>query len=165
MILEIPGSAVPQPRPRFRSVMIHGKQITNAYVPKKHPVHLWRHAVVDAWRDAGRQKIDGAVAVSIAVLLRRPQRIVWKRRPMPAEWATTGGDADNLAKPVLDALTGRAWDDDVQVVSLRIAKAFVDGTEEPRTLVSIDPAPTVVEMFGLLEACRDRLASIQRELF
>jgi Holliday junction resolvase RusA-like endonuclease len=44
------------------------------------------------------------------------------------------GDIDNLAKAVLDALTGVVWSDDRQVVSLLAEKFF---GEEPRTEIRL----------------------------
>lgn len=43
-------------------------------------------------------------------------------------------DADNLAKSILDALNGLAYDDDSQIVALNVEKGY---SETPHTLVTI----------------------------
>ena len=58
----------------------------------------------------------GPVGVRIDVHGRLPQR---ERVPSPH---TGKPDCDNVAKAVLDALTGVAWDDDSQVVELVVKK-------------------------------------------
>lgn len=44
-------------------------------------------------------------------------------------------DADNVAKLVLDALNGAAWEDDTQVVSLSVVKRDRTRREGERTVV------------------------------
>ena len=65
--------------------------------------------------------------------------------PIPRSWAkskksaafedqfphTSRPDADNLAKTVLDALNGLAWDDDSQIVSLTVDKRFENYEANP----------------------------------
>ena len=52
----------------------------------------------------------------------------WPKKPCggnPWPWAWwKKPDAENLAKPVLDAMTGVAWFDDAQIVSLTVEKEF-----------------------------------------
>lgn len=45
-------------------------------------------------------------------------------------------DLDNLAKCVLDALNGIAWDDDGQVCELFLYKFYAD--DQPRTIITIN---------------------------
>lgn len=47
-------------------------------------------------------------------------------------------DAENVAKAVLDALTGVCWRDDAQVCSLTVSKVWTD--KEPMTLITVAEA-------------------------
>ena len=51
---------------------------------------------------------------------------------------TSTPDADNIAKSVLDALNGVAYDDDSQVDELHIYKLLRERGAEPKTLVNIE---------------------------
>lgn len=66
----------------------------------------WRMLVAHAWAPCSSERFAtyrGRVAVQLMFVG------VWKQ------------DADNLAKPVLDALTGLAWVDDRQVTDLAVS--------------------------------------------
>lgn len=54
-------------------------------------------------------------------------------------WHTKKPDADNIAKSILDALNGVAYDDDSSVASLCVVKRYGD---EPRVEVSIHERQT-----------------------
>jgi Holliday junction resolvase RusA-like endonuclease len=71
----------------------------------------------------GRRKFTGPLAVSIDAR-------------MPGK-ATAKPDSDNIAKLVLDALNGVAWDDDAAVVDLRVKKRHAP---EPGTYVRVEEA-------------------------
>jgi Holliday junction resolvase RusA-like endonuclease len=47
---------------------------------------------------------------------------------------TVKADIDNIAKAILDGMTGVAWDDDKQVVSLRVEKTY---SASPRVVVEV----------------------------
>lgn len=64
----------------------------------------YESAVAALWRSAGYGKLGGAVGVSIVV----PRGV--------------RGDVDNIAKFVMDALRGVAYDDDRQVVELHVRR-------------------------------------------
>lgn len=53
------------------------------------------------------------------------------------------GDIDNPLKPLLDALNGRAWADDSQIVELHVSRR--DDKQRPRVEVSIQPAAPEVK--------------------
>jgi len=85
-----------------------------------------------------RQPLEGPVLVSIVV--RKPKPPSWPKKacstnPWPWAWWRKP-DAENLAKPVLDALTGVAWQDDAQIVDLQVRKQFGNRAE---TLIVIAP--------------------------
>jgi len=46
-------------------------------------------------------------------------------------------DTDNLAKAVLDSLTGIAWRDDAQVSQLTASKIYVAGDESPHVEITV----------------------------
>lgn len=51
-----------------------------------------------------------------------------------------GGDIDNLAKLVLDALgEGVAYADDAQIAELQLSKRYAGGEEQPHTFIEIAP--------------------------
>lgn len=119
----IPGDPVPQPRPRVTTRGGFGR----AYVPRSHAVHGFREAVQLAARAAGATPHGEPVEVVIDAVFARPKS---HRKDGPA---LPRQDVDNLAKSVLDALTGIAWDDDRQVRRLVIEKSY----GEARTTVRI----------------------------
>lgn len=86
--------------------------------------------------------IEGPASVRIIAVYARPAShflsdgrlsAAGLRFPFPT---TTKADLDNLAKPILDGLTGLAWDDDHAVCSLTVEKEWDDGRGE-RTEVRI----------------------------
>ena len=122
IVFSVPGDPVPQPRPR---VTTRGG-FARAYVPKAHAVHPFRQAVQLAAKAAGARPHGEPVEVVIDCVFARPKS---QRNPttLPRQ------DVDNLAKSVLDALTGIAWDDDRQVRRLVVEKSY----GQPRTTVRI----------------------------
>ena len=76
----------------------------------------------------GHEKFTGAVKVELNI-----------RRNKKSPLAKNFGDVDNLAKPILDAITatGAVWLDDRQIVDLRIIKA---AAPEPSVEISIEEA-------------------------
>lgn len=119
----IPGDPVPQPRPRVTTRGGFGR----AYVPRSHAVHGFRHAVQLAAKAAGATPHGEPVEVVIDAVFARPKSHRKDGPTLPRQ------DVDNLAKSVLDALTGIAWDDDRQVRRLVIEKSY----GEARTTVRI----------------------------
>ena len=96
-------------------------------VPVRHHFHGFRQAVQLAARAAGATPHGEPVEVVIDAVFARPKS---HRKDGPA---LPRQDVDNLAKSVLDALTGIAWDDDRQVRRLVIEKSY----GEARTTVRI----------------------------
>jgi Holliday junction resolvase RusA-like endonuclease len=126
---EVPGDPVPQPRPR---VSTRGG-FARAYVPAKHPVHAYRHAVQVAAIDAGLRNDAKPVAVVIDFVFARPKSHMRKSGVKPDAPQLPRPDVDNLAKSVLDSI-GPIIGDDAQVSRLVVEKSY--GTEG-RTTVRI----------------------------
>lgn len=106
------------PRPRH---MRNG----HTYMPSEYTAYKRR--IAEAYREAGGGHMGPVpVAVTIDVMRElpggRPKRV-------SAEPDTVRPDVDNIAKGVMDALNGIAYEDDSQVVSLCVLKC--DRTRNP----------------------------------
>lgn len=119
----VDGTAVPKQRPR-----ISGKV---AYTPKK--TRDYEERVRKAFRSSycGFMPAyfkDSAVKVCIEVIQQIPKS--WSNskhlRAERGEIVPTSrnGDLDNIAKSILDALNGLAYEDDCQVTTLMITKRY-----------------------------------------
>lgn len=107
------GEVRGKPRPRFSSRGGYGRAYTPASYMK------YERSIAKAYTEAGGKKFSGAVSVSIFIHRELP-----KSRPkrLLAELDTSKPDIDNVAKAVLDALNGVAYEDDRQVVRLNVIK-------------------------------------------
>ena len=77
-------------------------------------------------------------SVEVDYWFRRPQRLRWKTKPMPAQLWPCRGDVDNLCKALLDALQlGGVLYDDRIVVSLSARKLLCGGDDSSRVVVSL----------------------------
>ena len=119
----VDGAAVPKQRPR-----IHGRQ---AYTPKK------TRDYEERVRCAFRSSYDGMIP---AFAEKRPVRAcVEIVQGIPKSWSNSktikaergeivptsrNGDIDNIAKSILDALNGLAYEDDSQVTLLMVSKRY-----------------------------------------
>ena len=106
------GKVRGQGRPRFmRSGHVHPKDEDIAY----------RRDLRAAYLEQVGTDGFGSEPVSVRISIRRP---LPKSRPkrVESEPDTYKPDADNIAKAVLDALSGLAYDDDRQVVFLSVIK-------------------------------------------
>lgn len=140
---EVAGEPVAQPRPRVSTWGGRGR----AYVPKFHPVHPYRQAIVIratlAAKAAKWQPATGPLEVYVACWFVRPPSHTTKagalRSGAPA-WPPKC-DVDNLAKAVLDAVSdsGAVWGDDDQVVRLVVSKAYAERAAVQVTVVRVDP--------------------------
>lgn len=80
----------------------------------------WRQDIAARAQDAGVALIDGPVQVRATFGFLRPASVTAKKRPLPV----VKPDIDKLVRALLDALTGLAYHDDAQVVSLDVVKVY-----------------------------------------
>lgn len=108
-VFEVRGEVVGSARPR---VTRHG-----TYIPAK--TRRYRETIKGNFIEQGGRVMRGPLSVRIDVYRKLP-----KSRPkrMESEPDTFKPDVDNIAKNVLDALNGLAWEDDSQVVALTVRK-------------------------------------------
>lgn len=106
-----------------------------AYTPDKTMEAMY--AVRAAYVAAGGTKAPAGAEVSVHITAMRP---LPKTAPKSIEDEPDihRPDVDNLAKLVLDALNGTAWDDDAQVTDLVVGKCRRMRGAVPRTYVWID---------------------------
>ena len=108
----VPGDPIPQPRVRVSTFGGHAR----AYVQKTHPIHTFREAVRLLAISAGVKPAPGPVEVSLLAVFARPPSHLKAdgslRKGAPLYPGHRCGDADNLAKGILDALHGVAYQDD-----------------------------------------------------
>ena len=119
----VDGAAVPKQRPR-----ISGRR---AYTPKR--TKDYEERVLDAFRSSysgfypafGK---DTPVWVCISVIQEIPRSWSKKKRTQAESGEivplSRNGDVDNIAKSILDALNGFAYEDDCQVIKLMISKKY-----------------------------------------
>ena len=105
------GEAIPQPRPRITVRCGFG----TAYVPKGHKIHQWRASVEKECRKSIRETITGPVALCMEIMIARPESHFTKRGELSAAGrriTEPGGDWDNLAKAIQDAIVDAAGIED-----------------------------------------------------
>lgn len=109
----VAGQVVGKPRPRFNRM---GTKV-RTYTPKNG--EMFEELVRNSYMAQCGDMHKGAVKVEIAY-----RRVLPKSRPKKVEIEPDlfKPDVDNVAKAVLDALNGVAFEDDKDVVSLKVEK-------------------------------------------
>lgn len=125
-----PGEPKPQPRPRAFARRFGAK--TSARVFDPGTAEHWKGCVALAARGfVPKTPLMGPLAVSLCFIMPRPggHFRTGKNAGQLKDWAplyhTGSGDTDNLAKAVLDCLTGISlWRDDAEVSHLVVTKLY-----------------------------------------
>jgi len=126
-----------KPRPRFAKI---GKFV-RTYTPKT-ALTYERYIASEYQRLGGKYYGTEPLLITIIFYFKLP-----KNKPKYMHWCCNNGfrlicdnhkDLDNLAKAVLDALNGIAYDDDKQVISLEINKDYT--AEQERIEIFIEQA-------------------------
>ena len=83
------------------------------------------------------------MALSIVFRFKRPQTHIGKKglKPSAPQHCTTAraGDVDKLLRSTFDSLTGVAFDDDRQVVSVNASKRYTTADEPQGAIITITP--------------------------
>lgn len=123
MIITIPGTPVGKGRPKFSS----RGGFVRAYTPKKTATYeelVQQHGNLAM---QGAEPMQGPLSVDMVVCMPIPESWPKKRKQAAiaeVELPTTKPDIDNIVKGVFDALNGIAWQDDKQVVTLKVKKIY-----------------------------------------
>jgi crossover junction endodeoxyribonuclease RusA len=120
----------PKPQPRPRAAKVGG--FVRVYDPGT--AEGWKSAILVAlkWKHGTPLSSDGPVKVTLTFYMQRPKshygtgKNADKFKPAAPVWHTQKPDVDNLAKAVMDALTGILWRDDSQVFHLELHKLWSD---------------------------------------
>lgn len=117
----VPGKPTGKGRPRFSK----GRTFTDATTAQA------EGDVLGCWIDAGGTRLDdGPIALRVALVVERPKSHRKSDGTLSAEglrhpWpANQKPDVDNALKLVMDALNGRAWRDDVQIVDVYVTRTW-----------------------------------------
>jgi Holliday junction resolvase RusA-like endonuclease len=129
--LTIDGRPTGKGRPRL------GKS-GRVYTPKD--TKLAETVVIDAWVNAGSPRCeDGPLRMEVELVVARPKGHYKRdgqlsaeglRHPLPRRKP----DVDNALKLVMDALNGRAYRDDVDIVDARVIRRWADQRFESTTV-------------------------------
>ena len=123
VIFTVEGTAVPKQRPRIS----RGR----AYTPKR--TKDYEERVLDAFRSSYKGFYpafgkDVPVRICISVIQEIPKSWSKKKRAQAESGEivplSRNGDVDNIAKSILDALNGFAYEDDCQVTTLIVTKQY-----------------------------------------
>jgi Holliday junction resolvase RusA-like endonuclease len=131
--LWIEGAPQGKGRPRFSA---RGAVYTPA------ATKLAEGRIIDAWTNEGQPRLDGPIAVDLTLWVARPKGHYRKNGELSAAGAEKPlpvgkkPDLDNAVKLAMDALNGRAYRDDVDVIELCARRAWsMDGWERTRIIV------------------------------
>nr|DAQ91529.1 MAG TPA: Endodeoxyribonuclease RusA [Caudoviricetes sp.] len=119
----VPGKPLGKQRPRFSR---QGTAV-RTYTPRQ--TAEYERLVKESYIAAGGKKLEGAIGATIRGYFEPPKATSKKQRQkmLSGEVGYTKKiDADNLAKSILDALNGVAYDDDSQVYLLIVQKLYAE---------------------------------------
>lgn len=77
------------------------------------------------WMNSGAEKLKGNIIAVIVARFIIPQSYSKKKRKeLNGGYCPKKPDCDNIAKSILDALNGIAYDDDSQIIDLSVTKLY-----------------------------------------
>lgn len=126
----IPGKPLGKQRPRVLKTGI-------AYTPKETVNYETFVKMLYLEKYAGEKPFEGPVSMLISAFYQIPKSASKRRREAMARHhipPTTRPDIDNIAKIIMDALAGVAYQDDKQVTSCAVNKLY---SHEPKVIVNI----------------------------
>lgn len=134
--LIVSGEARGKQRPRFNGKT--GKAFTPADTVRA------ENAVILEWMGQGRPMLgDGPICAKIEICMARPKAHWRKDGTLSPEgqrtpWPQRKPDLDNVAKLIFDALNGKAYRDDVAIVSMAVWKRWQYRPDEaPHTRIAV----------------------------
>lgn len=142
----VPGSPIAQPRQRSSLIRTKtGREFIHNYTPAKAFVNVWKatikFAAERAWIKNPRWLTgEAALRLSAIFYLPRPASLCRKKDPEGPLPCLRKPDAENLAKALMDALTGVLYADDKQVCVLEVRKFYPSKGEAPRTDIELEEA-------------------------
>ena len=132
LVITVHGTPAPQGSKRHvgNGVMVES---SGAVLP-------WRQAVAEAWREAGRIHLFGAVEMEVTFSLARPAghyRADGTLRPNARAHPYVRPDLDKLLRSTLDALSkdARAVLDDARIVAVTARKVYADPPRLPGAVI------------------------------
>lgn len=138
-----PAAPVAQPRPR--AVLVPAPKtkigwrakIVSAF--RQHPVTPYKKAVLHHLRvHYSGPPLACPLRMTLRFVMPRPQAITWKTKLMPRRWyAAHTNDFDNLSKPVCDVFNGKLYEDDGQLVDVRVLRVIAAGGEQPHVEIGV----------------------------
>jgi Holliday junction resolvase RusA-like endonuclease len=146
--IEFFAAGQPQTKGSARAFVVKGRAVVTNDNKK---AAAWQGVVSCAARDAGVRLLEGPVAVEAVFLLPRPQghyrsgKNAHLLREDAPERPAKKPDVDKLARVVLDALTGLAYVDDAQVVSVSASKRWAQRGGLVGASVSVKPVSMVLD--------------------
>lgn len=117
----VPGKPVGKQRPRFSRTCTG----VRTYTPRK--TQDYEDLVRISYRAVSKRKLEGAISATIYGYFEPPKSVSKKERAKMLSGEVSyikKIDSDNLAKSILDALNGVAYDDDSQVCLLIVQKLY-----------------------------------------
>ena len=124
------GKPIGKGRPRFSTAGGYARSYTPAKTVE------YENLVRMEWEKTGAKKLEGVISAVIYAYFPIPKSVSKKKRAlMDGRFYTSKPDCDNIAKIILDALNGIAYDDDSQVASLRVKKLY--DAEETKVVVEL----------------------------
>ena len=129
----VPGQ--PIAKGRARAAIMGGR--TRMFTPAKTVNYegLIAHEGADAM--AGREPLQGPLAVTVFAYFQLPKTVTKARRALVAagkDFHVSRPDGDNVLKAVGDGLNGVVWRDDSQIASAQIVKVYSD---TPRLVIEV----------------------------
>ena len=138
---------------------------------RHHGKHHWHAPAYAAWLSQARWlaslvapiPLTGPICLAAVVVCERPQsRPKWAAPPEWKSglrlWRPVRPDDDNYGKAVRDAMNGRIFADDGQVVASLAYKVVAREGEDPKILVWVGPVQEEIEIFN---QCRTALGRVE----
>ena len=117
--INIPGKPIGKARPKFSRV----GNFVKTYTPEQ--TVNYENFVKMCWMNSGAEKLKGNIIAVIVARFIIPQSYSKKKRKeLNEKYCPKKPDCDNIAKSILDALNGIAYDDDSQIIDLSITKLY-----------------------------------------